>query len=426
MSQPVEAVLVGAGNRGREAYGAYALRYPHRLKFVAVAEPIEERRELFARQHNIPPERRFASWEDLYAQGQLAPALVNCTMDRDHVASTLPALELGYHVLLEKPMAVTPHDCVRLVRAAEKADRILQICHVLRYTPFFAALYEVVHSGRLGDVMTVEHKENVAYWHMAHSFVRGNWRNSRTSSPMILAKSCHDLDILAWMIGTRCLRISSFGSLTLFRPDRVGPEIPERCTDGCPIEDECPFYAPRIYLTEYTGWPVSVISLDTSLEARLKALQEGPYGRCVYRCDNDVVDHQVVAMEFENDVTVVFTMHGHSHKEGRTMRYDGSRATLRGSAAENELVIYDHVTGREEVIHPGQIGGGHGGGDTGLMNAFVKAVRNPGQEVLSSARASLQSHLMAFAAEEARLTGQVVDMVAYAERIEAEVMAEEG
>lgn len=426
MSQPVEAVLVGAGNRGREAYGAYALRYPHRLKFVAVAEPIEERRELFARQHNIPPERRFASWEDLYAQGQLAPALVNCTMDRDHVASTLPALELGYHVLLEKPMAVTPHDCVRLVRAAEKADRILQICHVLRYTPFFAALYEVVHSGRLGDVMTVEHKENVAYWHMAHSFVRGNWRNSRTSSPMILAKSCHDLDILAWVIGTRCLRISSFGSLTLFRPDRVGPEIPERCTDGCPIEDGCPFYAPRIYLTEYTGWPVSVISLDTSLEARLKALQEGPYGRCVYRCDNDVVDHQVVAMEFENDVTVVFTMHGHSHKEGRTMRYDGSRATLRGSAAENELVIYDHVTGREEVIHPGQIGGGHGGGDTGLMNAFVKAVRNPGQEVLSSARASLQSHLMAFAAEEARLTGQVVDMVAYAERIEAEVMAEEG
>ena len=424
MSKPVEAVLVGAGHRGREAYGAYALRYPHQLKFVAVAEPIAERRERFARDHGIPPERQFTSWEELYARGQLAPALINCTMDRDHVASTLPALELGYHVLLEKPMATTPHDCVRLVRAAERAGRILQICHVLRYTPFFAALHEVVRSGRLGEVITVEHRENVAYWHMAHSFVRGNWRNSRTSSPMILTKCCHDLDILAWVLGTRCLRIASFGSLTWFRADRVGPEIPERCTDGCPIEDECPFYAPRLYLTEYTGWPVSVISLDTSLEARLKALQEGPYGRCVYRCDNDVVDHQVVMMEFENEVTVAFTMHGHSHKEGRTMRYDGSQATLRGSSTENELVVYDHVTGREEMIRPGTLAGGHGGGDTGLMHAFVAAVRNPDHEVLSSARASLQSHLMAFAAEEARVTGQVIDMLAYAERIEAEVAAE--
>lgn len=424
MPRPIEAVLVGAGNRGRDAYGAYALRYPHQIKFVAVAEPIAERREKFARDHDIPPERQFASWEDLYAQGQLAPALVNCTMDRDHVASTLPALELGYHVLLEKPMATTPHDCVRLVRAAERAGRILQICHVLRYTPFFVTLYETVQSGCLGDVMTVDHRENVAYWHMAHSFVRGNWRNSRTSSPMILAKCCHDLDILVWVLGSRCLRLASFGSLTLFRPDRAGPEIPERCTDGCPIEQECPFYAPRLYLTEYTGWPVSTISLDTSLEARLRALQEGPYGRCVYRCDNDVVDHQVIAMEFERDVTVTFTMHGHSHQEGRTMRYDGSRGTLRGATAEDELIVYDHVSGRKDVIRPGQIAGGHGGGDTGLMNAFVAAVRNPHREVLSSARASLQSHLLAFAAEEARLTGRVVDMTEYAHRIEAEVMAE--
>jgi predicted dehydrogenase len=424
MPQPVEAVLVGAGNRGRDAYGAYALRYPHQIKFIAVAEPIAERREKFARDHHIPRERQFASWEDLYAQGQLAPALVNCTMDRDHVASTLPALELGYHVLLEKPMAATPHDCVRLVRAAERAGRILQICHVLRYTPFFTTLYEIVQSGCLGDVMTVDHRENVAYWHMAHSFVRGNWRSSRISSPMILAKCCHDLDILVWVLGSRCLRLASFGSLTLFRPNRVGPEIPERCTDGCPIEQECPFYAPRLYLTEYTGWPVSVISLDMSLEARLKALQEGPYGRCVYRCDNDVVDHQVIAMEFEREVTVTFTMHGHSHQEGRTMRYDGSRGTLRGATAEDELMVYDHVSGRQDVIRPGQIAGGHGGGDTGLMNAFVAAVRNPHREVLSSARASLQSHLLAFAAEEARLTGRVVDVTEYAHRIEAEVAAE--
>lgn len=423
MPQPITAVLVGAGNRGRDAYGAYALRYPHQIRFVAVAEPNAERRELFAHAHNIPRERQFASWEELYAQGQLAPALVNCTMDRDHVQSTLPALALGYHVLLEKPMAVTPHDCVRLVHAAERAGRILQICHVLRYTSFFRTIYEIVRSGRLGDLMTVEHKENVAYWHMAHSFVRGNWSNSRTSSPMILSKSCHDLDILSWIVGAPCRKVASFGHLSLFRADRVGPEIPARCTDGCPIADECPFYAPRLYLTEDTGWPTSVISLDHSLEARLRALQEGPYGRCVYRCDNDVVDHQIVTMEFANDVTVTFTMHGHSHREGRTMRYDGTAATLRASAPLNEVAVYDHLSGREDTIHPGEVAGGHGGGDIGLMHEFVAAVRDPGRAVNTSARASLQSHLIAFAAEEARTTGQVVDLADYMQRVETEVMA---
>jgi predicted dehydrogenase len=423
MPQPIEAVMIGAGGRGYGAYGNYALRYPHQIKFIAVVEPIAERRERFAREHSISAERQFVSWEDLYARSQMAPALVNCTMDRSHVASTLPALAMGYDVLLEKPMAVNPHDCVRLVRAAEEAGRLLQICHVLRYTTFFATVHEMVQGGRLGDVMTVEHKENVAYWHMAHAFVRGNWGNSQKSSPMILSKSCHDLDVLSWIVGTRCLRISSFGKLSLFRADRVGPEIPARCTDGCPIEDECPFSAPRLYLTDDVGWPTSMLSLDTSREARLRALREGPYGRCVYRCDNDVVDHQVVTMEFEHDVIVTFNMHGHSHQEGRTMRYDGTKATLRGSAPANEVILYDHLSGREEIVRPGQIAGGHGGGDTGLMNEFVAAVRTPGREVISSARASLQSHLLAFAAEEARSTGQVIDMTAYTRRIEAEVAA---
>ncbi|MCD6519757.1 MAG: Gfo/Idh/MocA family oxidoreductase [Anaerolineae bacterium] len=421
--KPIEVVLLGAGSRGTFAYGRYAKMNPHMVRFVAVAEPNPKRRERFAREHNIPPERCFESWEELLAQPQLAEALLNATMDQTHLASTLAALERGYHVLLEKPMATTPEDCVRLVQAAERTGRILQICHVMRYTKYWGTLHDILRSGRLGRIITVEHRENVAYWHMAHSFVRGNWRNSKTSAPMILAKCCHDMDILYWNLGVPVRRLSSFGSLLHFRPEHAPEGAPERCTDGCPAQDECPFYAPRLYLGENTGWPVNVIATDLSMEGRLKALREGPYGRCVYHCDNDVVDHQVVNMELEDGTSVTFTMHGHSHNNVRTTRYDGTRATLRASEATGEITIYDHLTGGEEVIVPGREAGGHGGGDTGVMNAFVAAVRGKEREPLTSARASLESHLMAFAAEKARVEGTIIDMAAYRVEVEARALS---
>jgi predicted dehydrogenase len=416
--KPITLALFGAGNRGTYAYGGYALRNPHRARFVAVAEPDAERRERFARQHDIPPERQFESWQALAAEPRMAEALVNATMDRTHVDSTLAALEAGYDVLLEKPMATTAEDCVRLVQAAECAERVLQICHVLRYTPFWRTLFDIVRSGRLGKVLAVDHRENVAYWHMAHSFVRGNWANSSVSAPMILAKCCHDMDILYWVLGNPVQRLSSFGRLSHFVEENAPEAAPPRCTDGCPAQDECPYYAPRLYLREDTGWPVSVISVDTSPEARLEALRTGPYGRCVYQCDNDVVDHQVINMEMEDRATVTFTMHGHSHNNVRTLRYDGTRATLRATETTNEIAIHDHLTGTEEVIHPGEVGGGHGGGDTGVMNAFLKTLQGIEDAVMTSARESLESHLMAFASEEARQSGEMMDMPAYRQAVE--------
>jgi predicted dehydrogenase len=411
MTSPIEAVMVGAGNRGYDAYGPYALQHPDQIRFTAVAEPHDERRRRFAQAHGIPPERQFRTWQDLYAQGQIARALVNCTLDRQHLDSTLPALEMGYDVLLEKPMANTLAGNVRLVRTAGQRGRLLMICHVLRYTTFFATLHAILASNRLGRVVTVEHRENVVYWHMAHSFVRGNWRDSRVESPMILAKCCHDLDILFWNLGP-VARLSSFGSLIHFRPENAPPGAPERCTDGCPVADDCPFYAPRLYLTDHTGWPVSVISEDLSLAARRRALESGPYGRCVYRCDNDVVDHQTVNLEFESGATGVLFMHGHSHEECRTMRYDGARATLRGRFGYgwgDSIEIHDHLTGRVERIDPQAGDSGHGGGDAGVMAAFVRALHDPAAAP-TTAGESLESHLLAFAAEEARLSGGVVQM----------------
>jgi predicted dehydrogenase len=430
MVKPIEAVMIGAGSRGYYAYGPYALQHPDEIRFTAIVEPHDERRRRFAQAHDVPPERQFRTWQELYARDRIADALVNCTLDRMHLESTLPALEQGYDVLLEKPMSNTLAGNVKLVQTAEKQGRLLMICHVLRYTAFFSTLHDILASGRLGRIITVEHRENVVYWHMAHSYVRGNWRSSELESPMILAKCCHDLDILYWNLGP-VIRINSFGSLIHYRPENAPPGATERCTDGCPVADDCPWYAPRLYLRDddYTGWPISVISEDTGLAARRRALESGPYGRCVYHCDNDVVDHQTVNMEFESGTTGVLFMHGHSHAENRTMRYDGTRATLRGKFGYgygDTIEVHDHLTGRIEQVDIEAGASGHGGGDEGIMAAFVQALRNPGEAMpvlsaanVTTARHSLESHLMAFAAEEARVEGSIVRMDDYRRRAEA-------
>jgi predicted dehydrogenase len=438
MSRPLEVVLIGAGMRGARAYASYAHQHPDEVRFVAVAEPDPIRRQRFADEHDIDDANCFESWQELISRGQMGDAAIVTTQDQMHVEPAVAALDAGYHVLLEKPMAHTLAGCVELIQAAERNGRILQICHVLRYSPFWRTLHEVLESGRLGDIITVEHRENVAYWHMAHSFVRGNWRNEGLSSPMILAKCCHDLDILVWNLPSPVKWLSSVGSLLHYRAENVGPEIPLRCTDGCPIEPTCAFSAIGIYLDlrpfpHYRAeaeagsfdlespnvWPFTVLSPDVSRAGRRQALETGPYGRCVYRCDNDVVDHQVVTMELESGTSVVLVMHGHSNEEHRSMRYDGTRATLRARfGSHSEITIYDHATGVTEEIPVAQKVSGHGGGDHNLMADFLAAVRG---EIppLTTARASLESHLLAFAAEEARLNHTVVEMKNFRARAEA-------
>jgi len=422
----IDVVVLGAGSRGFHTYGNWILRHADQIRVVAVAEPDPAKRAQFARAHELPPERTFTDHRELYAQGQLAQALINTTQDQQHVETTLGALETGYNVLLEKPMATTPHECVRLVRAAEAAGRQLHICHVMRYSPTYMTLYDTLRSGEVGKVMVVDHRENVAFWHQAHSFVRGNWGNSSRAAPMILAKSCHDMDILAWLLGKRVVKLSSFGSLTHFRPESAPPGAPERCTDGCPHWESCPYYAPRFYMRDRSGWPINVVVTDTRYEARMEALRTGPYGRCVYHCDNDVVDHMTINMLFEDEVTVSFTMHAFSHENCRTIRYNGTKASLRVHDGKGEMALYDFRSGQEREIPIATQRGGHGGGDDGLMTAFVQAMGGEEQALRTSARDSLESHLMAFAAEESRLNGgQVVDMAEYRARIEAEVAAQE-
>ena len=398
--KPITAVILGAGSRGY-SYAEYAMEYPEQLQIVAIAEPRADRREILARELNVPESNCFASWQELLAQEKMADCAFVCTLDDDHTAPAIRAMELGYHLLLEKPMSNTESECRAIVEAAKKYRRKLAVCHVLRYTPFFMKLRELIDRGEIGEVTTINQIENVGYWHQAHSFVRGNWRTLRETSPMILQKSCHDMDIILWLMGKDCVRVQSFGSLRHFTTENAPEGAPERCLDGCPHGESCPYYAPKLYLDmSRTGWPVDVITTDLSEEGRRKALEEGPYGRCVYHCDNDVVDRQVVNLEFEGGAVATFTMTGLTADFSRQLKIFGTKGQIQADMGTKEIVL--HRFGEEKQRVPvEEAASGHGGGDFGILRDFLKVLRDGG-ESRTSAEISLQSHLICFAAEKSR------------------------
>lgn len=408
--KPITAVVLGAGSRG-SIYAGYAKDHPEELQIVAIAEPRRDRLDALAEEVNVPKECRFACWEDLLSQPKLADCAFICTLDDDHITPALKAMELGYHILLEKPMSNKESECRRIAEAARKTGRTLAVCHVLRYTPFYMTLKTLVDTGKVGQVTTINQIENVGYWHQAHSFVRGNWRNSQETSPMLLQKSCHDMDIILWLMGSRCTRVQSFGSLGYFTPENAPEGAAKRCLDGCPHVQTCPYSAPKLYMDmERTGWPVDVVTTDMSLEGRRKALAEGPYGRCVYYCDNDVVDRQVVNLEFANGGVATFTMTGLSADFFRELKIFGTEGQIRANMGTKEIIL--HRFGEEPKTIPVDMGlesSGHGGGDYGIMADFLRILREGG-ESRSSADASLQSHLICFAAERSRKEHTVVEL----------------
>lgn len=431
MGEPITLAVVGAGNRGGDVYGGYVLRNKHKAKVVAVAESDATRRERFADLHNIGAESRYSSWEQLLARPRLADGLIVATPDRMHVEPALQALRQGYDVLLEKPIAPTREGTLQLAKTAQRSQGSLTIAHVLRYTPFFTRLKELLDEGRIGRLLTIQHTENIGYWHFVHSFVRGNWRRSDTSSPMILAKSCHDLDILRWFAGAPCEKVSSFGALSWFRRENKPHNAPSRCIDGCPVGDVCSFNAVTFYvdgLAGHNGWPVSVVTADTSREGRLEALRTGPYGRCVYECDNDAPDHQVAQFQFANGITATLTITAFTEENTRTLKLMGSGGEIRGHLEKGELQVrtFGKPGIRDGFIRSGipyetietVSGSGHAGGDDGLMDAFVDMIRRRKQAeepgpLLTSAAESLESHLMAFAAEQSRLTAKTVTLQSF-------------
>ncbi|MBU4366670.1 MAG: Gfo/Idh/MocA family oxidoreductase, partial [Verrucomicrobia bacterium] len=286
MKKKVRLAICGAGSRGANAYAPHVRSSPYDVEFVAVAEPREAWREKAIRDLNIPRSNAFTTWEELAAGPQMADGVLITTQDRMHAAPAQAFMRKGYHVLVEKPMAVTEEDCRAIVRTRQETGRIMAVCHVMRYSVYAQTMKKLLDEGLIGDIECIQHIEPIGYWHIAHSYVRGNWRREDESSPMLLAKSCHDLDILRYWIGQRCLHVSSFGSLGHFRKECAPEGAAKRCLD-CPepIESGCPYSAIKIYLRDFRGisyWPNNVLTLDTSPEGIARALRDGPYGRCVY------------------------------------------------------------------------------------------------------------------------------------------------
>lgn len=419
-------VVIGAGARGNRVFAELITRHETGFVLRGVVEPDARRRAAFVARHGIPAAHAFATVDELLAVPRLADVAFICTPDPTHYALCQAVSAHGYDVLLEKPIATSLADCLALLDLQKTHGNRIFVAHVLRYAPFFRRIKEIIASGRLGAVRHVSLTENVGHWHFAHSYVRGNWRRADQSSPMILAKSCHDLDMMRWLAGAPCVQVSSFGELVHFRPENAPEGAPERCTDGCPAGDGCPFNAVAFYvdgLAETEGWPVSVVSEDRSRAGRLRALREGPYGRCVYRCDNDVVDQQVAVFRFANGVTAAFCVTAFTEENTRTLKLMGTRGEIRGHLQKGELEVRTFArpglregrlrSGAEYEIIRVEAGPGHAGGDDGLMRAFVERIRrrkaglDPG-EAITSLQESLDSHLMAFAAEQSRLSGQVV------------------
>lgn len=407
----ITAIVLGAGSRGH-AYSAYSFSCPEELEIVGVAEPDEKKRALFASQYHIPEERCFTDWQDILAQPKMADAAFVCTLDHMHTQPAIQALKKGYHVLLEKPMSNKKEECLAIERAAEESGKVLTVCHVLRYTSFYQTIKKLIETDAVGEVVTVDQIENVGYWHQAHSFVRGNWRNSDQTSIMILQKSCHDLDIISWLIDKPCTWVSSFGRLSHFTKENRPQGAPDNCMKGCPHSEECLYYAPKIYLTGKKTWPVDVITTDLTEEGITKALREGPYGRCVYACDNNVVDHQVVNLEYEGGATATFTMTAFGADITRQLKIMGTKGQIMGDLDKEQIWLqrFGEKEPAQIVLEQGVADQfGHGGGDYGIVKNFVGLVNGNGDN-LTSAKASLQSHLMCFAAEQSRLEHRAIPM----------------
>ena len=410
----VSVIIIGAGNRGN-VYARFAELYPESMKVVGVSDILDHRLKRLADKHNVAPEMRFGHFREVFASGRkLADAVVISTPDDRHYEPCMKALELGYDVLLEKPVAQTEKQCKAILSQAKKYDRIVAVCHVLRYAPYFIALREVVRSGAIGDLVSVQHMEPIQYAHMAHSYVRGNWRNSKETTPIILAKSCHDLDILRWIIDAPCKSIVADGDLFLFKSENAPAGAPLKCTDGCPHEATCPYSAIDIYTRKKAH--LGVFDLDGSrnpdlIMQRLLDPAYSNYARCVYHCDNDQPDHYVADMVFEGGKTASFSMEAFAPWGGRRTRIMGTTGYIEGDMTR--FTVTDFRTRKSQVWDknvseiPEYKGAGHGGGDLALARDFIEAVAAHDASRLSSTiDVSIESHVMGFAAERSRRSGR--------------------
>lgn len=421
-SEPVTAIVVGAGHRAI-IYASYARSHPDELKIVGVVDPDPVRRQKTADLFDLPADASFTDVEQLVGQrGKIADAAINGTMDAQHVQTTLPLLRAGYDVLLEKPIGITKDEVLELLACAREHGSKVMICHVLRYAPFYAEIRRRVAAGEIGDVLSVQTSENVSYHHMAMGFVRGKWRSKeKCGSSMLMSKCCHDLDLLTWMKGgVSPVKVSSFGGRSYFRAERAPAGSGTRCLD-CAVEPDCTYSAKKHYLEQGLWapylWPHYHLGIVPGPEERIESLlTDNPYGRCVWKCDNDVVDHQTVAVEFEDGSTASHNMTGGTSKPCRSIHLIGTKGELQGVMEDGFFVVRypDPRAGHEyteERVDLNVSSDMHGGGDLRLVQDFIRVIQGQPPSISSTAlEESIYGHLIGFAADRSMESGSTVEL----------------
>jgi predicted dehydrogenase len=421
-NKPLKVLVIGAGIRGMYVYGELSKKEDINMEIVGVAEPVEEKRKKMAREHNISDSNCFKTGEEALSVPKFCDAVINTTPDRIHHKISLAALEKKYHLLLEKPMAASAKECIEIVNAQKKSGTVLMVCHLLRYASLFQKLKKIIDARELGKIHSIDLLEEIGYWHYAHSFVRGNWRKKSESGPVILTKSCHDLDLLSWFIDSEIKSIHSTGSLKYFTKKNAPKGSTLRCVDKCKIKKKCPYNAEKFYLSEKNPenvkWPSIVISpVDKSIKARKKELNIGNYGRCVFKCDNNVCDNQEVLIRFENGINARFILTAFGPLSTRKIKIYSERGEIHGDLKQGSIRIikYSGLKEQDELQQIDVISkDSHGGGDSALLKNFIKSIQEKDEKYnLTSAEKSLRSHLIAFAAEESRMKGKSINFKKY-------------
>ena len=428
----IKVILVGAGGRGT-TYVRIMKQMPDKYEVVGVADPIQSRRENIKQMHNLPDSACYNSWEEILAQPKMADLAIIGTMDQMHTEPSLMAIEKGYHLLLEKPVAQTPEECIAIAQAAEKKGVSVLVCHVLRYTPFYKKVKELVLKGAIGDIMSAIAVEGVGDMHQSHSFVRGDWHREDETTPMIIAKCCHDLDIVQWIIDRPCKKVSSFGELTYFRPENAPEGAPKRCFEEyCPARETCPYSVEKVYLQDDGNWmkhaPAREISKEyvPTTEEIKEGLRRTNFGACVFYSGNDVVDHQIVNMEFTGGVHATLNMNAFN-EGGRYIRLFGTKGELYANANETAITVYDfenRKTTKYDVQETEEsIVGGHGGGDEGIVYELYEYLSgNYTGYCAADIDVSVKNHMIGFAAEVARHNDTVESVAEYCKRFGFEYM----
>ena len=418
--KPVTILLVGAGNRGRGVFGQYAIDMPHKCQFVAVVEPDQDKRETFANTHKINPQNCFSSLEKLKENGKIAQAMIIATHESERIEYIRYGTEKGYDILCEKPLCQTIEQAIIINDIAVNYGNLFMVCHQMRYIPAYDTIKKLINSGRFGNLISIQHSENLSYHHMAHSFVRGFFNND-SLTPMIISKSCHDMDILCYFADSKPTKVCSFGQLVFFKSENAPLGAKDYCLDGCTAKS-CPYNVLKIYFNADTD-PAYIRQMGIVKDKQhlYQLLRTNRFGRCVFKCDNNVVDSQSLAIEFSNGINCVFQVVGHNFHERRITKLSMTNGEIFYDFTNKCIKAYTFEPLQEQEIIPAIPPGSHYGGDFKIMEDFIESIQKRNAHPLTSVSKSFDSHLLGFAAEHSRKTNQTIDLEKYEKEIRANV-----